>query len=182
MFNKMYFQIALVLFSVPGYCQVLELKTLILNSDYIVVGNVEYTRGEMAVFRIEKTLKGNFNQNKIEYRLHSRFADDISRSVQGEKVLLFLSRERTEKYAKNTKNIRLDLYISEFGRGRMPFRIFNKLEYVTIVTRDIVFPASISSIPAQNSHSDSSICSVKYLDIENYITNTLNSLIQNKKP
>jgi hypothetical protein len=168
------FAVALFAFSVPSFCKIkaMGIEELILTSDYIVVGNVVSVSNGNADLNIIKTLKGNKNQTGIEYRILHTGDSDLSDAVQGEKVLLFLSRNKAGKNADTLNSTKDSLCISFSGRGRMPFCIIDGIEHVNILTKDLWLPKHCKTVPAQD-QPGGSVCSVKYLEIKNIIIKTL---------
>jgi hypothetical protein len=116
-----------------------EVRKVAARSELIVVARVVSVvafkdKPSVAFATVEETWKGLTHEH-IQFHASPSWQCDGARAVEGETVLLFLSRDPGKPYS-----------IDASGRGRLPFRDIDGVKYVTILN-DFVLPPGIPTVP-----------------------------------
>jgi len=129
----------------------ITLKELVDGSDLIVVATVTKVEHmppdadlreeldspfQVATARVVEVWKGNAGP-EIRYISSPTWMCDISGAEPGERVVLFLTKQDSERF----------LLIEHAGRGRMPIRDVNGQPHATIWVDDVQLPSGIATIP-----------------------------------
>jgi hypothetical protein len=138
----------------------MTLKEMIKYSAYIVVARVESVKvvDGIRVARAvpQQEFKGERGQKPFYFVAEGTWRCDTSTAVEGETVLLFLSRikdnvVKRDMIGKPVARVKVEplFSITHSGRGRMPVRIVEGKTYVTLWTGGVSLPRSMKSIPGE---------------------------------
>ena len=172
MTNRLVRQLAVFLFFLPvcGYSRVatIEVSTLIKTSTMIMVGRViDVTTDKgarIAHVKVQTIYKGK-KLKSVDVLAQRTWVCDISDAAKGEVALFFLHSGTQDRTV---------FIISDNGRGKMPLRMIDGQQYVTLWADDVRVPTQIRSVAGPN-HDQRWARSVQLSDLVALIHQTLSA-------
>ena len=127
----------------------ISFEKLIQDSDIIALARVEAVRtgrgGQKSAEATVLELWKGESAKAIKFLASPTWTCDIANAVEGERAALFLGKRPFFSSM---------LEIAHSGRGRMPLRDIDGVEYATIWTADVILPRDIPTVPGPDPEYD----------------------------